>query len=275
MKKILIQYFSGTGNSLYVCENISEYFSSKNYSVKIECIVNEAVSYCIEDVECFGIVFPVYALDMPRIIRKHLKLLKPQQKISAFAIATMGAPDEEGWSLENAVKLLQKKNFDVKWTEAVVMPINWVAFSDPPEMTEAEQIILKSKASIMGIIKSIAENRISRKHFVMPRYGRLNSVMMYYGFKFGCKYLWKGFKTTDNCILCGKCINLCPVNAIQLKKKKIIWTDKCEQCMRCMNICPERAIIQYDVIGKGSKKNRYIFPEFIPEKIQKYEKSTY
>ncbi len=48
---------------------------------------------------------------------------------------------------------------------------------------------------------------------------------------------------TDDCIGCGKCVSVCPTNAITLENKKaVIANDKCIGCATCIAVCPKTAI---------------------------------
>jgi len=47
----------------------------------------------------------------------------------------------------------------------------------------------------------------------------------------------------NGCIGCGRCLNVCPVNAIEMVAgKAIIDHDKCIGCNRCIGVCPVNAI---------------------------------
>ncbi|MFX1537388.1 MAG: DUF362 domain-containing protein [Promethearchaeota archaeon] len=48
---------------------------------------------------------------------------------------------------------------------------------------------------------------------------------------------------TDQCIGCGKCLDSCFVNAIQLINKQAVITDACRGCSRCVDVCPQKAIV--------------------------------
>jgi len=67
------------------------------------------------------------------------------------------------------------------------------------------------------------------------------------------------FWTDDNCISCGLCEKICPVQSVILKDGKPVWLHKCEQCFRCVNYCPKDAI-QFSkiTIGKARYKNSFI-----------------
>ena len=49
---------------------------------------------------------------------------------------------------------------------------------------------------------------------------------------------------TDDCLLCGACIDSCPTEAIaEGDPKYIIDPDKCADCGDCVDACPTGAIV--------------------------------
>lgn len=48
---------------------------------------------------------------------------------------------------------------------------------------------------------------------------------------------------SEKCILCGKCVKICPAKALSIKQKRVdIDTSKCIRCYCCNEVCPENAI---------------------------------
>jgi ferredoxin len=45
----------------------------------------------------------------------------------------------------------------------------------------------------------------------------------------------------DQCILCGLCIEVCPVDAIDSRDSKMINKEKCITCCACIKSCPQNA----------------------------------
>lgn len=63
------------------------------------------------------------------------------------------------------------------------------------------------------------------------------------------------------CIGCGKCVNVCPYNAITLDKKFPIFNhDLCWGCGRCFNLCPSESIGYKNILT--DQKSRYPSPLF-------------
>lgn len=59
-------------------------------------------------------------------------------------------------------------------------------------------------------------------------------------------------EVNDNCINCGKCIEVCPQHAIKSAGDKAIVDDQCFGCGLCKNVCPASAI---DIRLKKELKN--------------------
>lgn len=47
--------------------------------------------------------------------------------------------------------------------------------------------------------------------------------------------------SSEECISCGKCIDVCPINAIDRYPVYSI-SEKCDRCGKCLNVCPTQAI---------------------------------
>ncbi len=53
------------------------------------------------------------------------------------------------------------------------------------------------------------------------------------------------YTITTKCILCGKCINICPQSCIEKKDKKaFIKENNCLHCGSCFNVCPVGAVLK-------------------------------
>jgi pyruvate formate lyase activating enzyme len=50
----------------------------------------------------------------------------------------------------------------------------------------------------------------------------------------------------ENCNLCGKCVDICPENAVRIDNDNVIFNrDKCTACGECVGICAPGAITVY------------------------------
>ncbi|EJN56184.1 4Fe-4S dicluster domain-containing protein [Loigolactobacillus coryniformis] len=64
----------------------------------------------------------------------------------------------------------------------------------------------------------------------------------------------------DLCIGCGRCVDICPGNLIQMvgegenRKAEMMYPDECWGCISCIKVCPVQAIKFYlgaDIGGNG------------------------
>ncbi len=46
----------------------------------------------------------------------------------------------------------------------------------------------------------------------------------------------------EKCDGCGKCVEVCPVNAIKVENEKASVNDECVDCGTCVEECPKKAI---------------------------------
>jgi pyruvate formate lyase activating enzyme len=60
----------------------------------------------------------------------------------------------------------------------------------------------------------------------------------------------------EKCILCGRCVEACPNNALKLSEDNIIYNnDLCELCGSCVSVCPNNVI---EIIGVSRKVDEIV-----------------
>ncbi len=264
MKQLSLRYFTGTGNSLRVLEICKNIFEKNNFSVSISSITNK--NKMKDHWDMLGFCFPVYAYGLPRISKKYLNNLPKQTaKKKVFLLVTCGDSDEVGFALKDGIKILENKNFNVIYSDAIHMPANWTTFINPPSKAEALLILDNGIKNAKKIAANIIEEKEYHRPFNIPKkHSKFYLYKEYYSFhKMGIYQMWKMFRTNDDCNSCGLCAKVCPTNSIAMLNNSPKWKSSCEQCMRCVNICPQKAIFQ-TYGGNTAGKNRYIEPEFKP-----------
>lgn len=263
-KKAFLYYFTGTGNSLRVLTLAKQALEKDSYSVSLESIAKNPVFD--KNGDFYGFCFPVYSLAVPRIALKFLKSLPVMDSPKkAFFFITGGDKDDAGWSLIEGKNILEKKGFNVVYTDLVTMPSNWVPFDNVPSPDEAKTILADAETSVLSAMKDILGGKVHHKPLNVKKLGFVPSFFLYVVFRnLGVKRIWKFFKANDKCNGCAKCSKACPTKSIVMKDNRPKWSKTCEQCMRCVNVCANRAIEQLEAIGKGSTHNRYLEPHFKP-----------
>ena len=140
-----------------------------------------------------------------------------------------------------------------------IMPRNYVA-SDAFSMLskeDAEKRILEARKSIAPVAEEIrAEKSLTARHAAL-----WETVVTVPFNPVWCKLVLtsKAFHIEGNCVGCGKCVKLCPLNNISLQDKKPQWGNTCTHCMACICNCPTEAI-EYGKITQ--KKEKYNFGKY-------------
>ena len=117
---------------------------------------------------------------------------------------------------------------------------------------EARRIIEKA----VPVIDSAARKIVDGEAFPPPRnnlYDRFMSCAVNPVF-YRLFVKADAFYAGDQCVSCGKCAELCPLNNITLKDGKPVWGENCTHCMACICRCPVEAI-EYG--KKSAGKPRY------------------
>lgn len=243
-----IYYFSGTGNTLYLAKHLKDNCS---YSlIDLSQITNKKIKLEGE----VGILFPIYAMGIPKIVQEFLENIQVGAITYLFAIATCGGSGY-GIPFQQINKILKAKNLKLNYSEYCHMPDNYLKFFKPLSKDNAIKDIELSSSKIKDITNKINNKEINS-----------NKSSLFYFFFLGIYKLWRIGLTSvhkkfivkkDKCTSCKICEQVCPVNNIKLKDNFPIWNSSCQECLACVNLCPSIAII----CGKKSKNNlRYKNP---------------
>lgn len=224
-----ILYFTGTGN----CLSVAKCFEAELLSIP-QMIKNNI--YEIED-DVIGIVYPVYAVSVPDIVRNYLEKCKINANYT-FVIATYGFT--ACGSLNEMKKLLKSNGNKADYYSSLLMVDNYLPFFDIEK-----QLKMLNKKNIENNLKTIIEE-INSRVTKETNCGWINNLISSIGYKVIKqieKYTPKMFYINDDCILCGTCKKVCPNNNIeQENKNKPIFKNNCTGCLACIHNCPKNAI---------------------------------
>ena len=243
----MIFYFSGTGNSRYVAEQIAKITSDEIISINNKLKSNDTSDILVNDRLIF--VVPTYAWRIPRIVKEWI--LKTNFKGSKNTWFVMTCGGEIGNAEKYNKQLCNKKGFIYMGSAGVVMPENYIAMFNSPNDKEIETIFFRADKKI----KRLADILLNNKHFPTPRNNLQDKFMsgpvnmLFYPMFVKAK----NFYADDKCINCGKCAKVCPLNNIELKNGKPVWNNNCTHCMACISYCPTNAI-EYGKKTVGKKR---------------------
>ncbi|TDX51184.1 EFR1 family ferrodoxin [Orenia marismortui] len=260
MKKSLF-YFSATGNSLAITREIANKLEDCQLISIAEAVKKD--KYDLHS-DIVGILFPVYCLDIPKIVKEFLKKLNFNGNPYIFAIATNNG--KPGFALDSVDKLLKEKNQKLDLGYTLIMPGNSVVIQDHTNCREEQIVRLNnSKVIISEMIKDIQKKKkgiIEGDFSVKARIKRLIYKLAVYKIYKPQNHFW----ITEECILCGICKQICPKDNITLKNKEVRWNSNCEACLACFHWCPQSAIN----LGKNTMdKIRYHHPKINLDDIVK------
>ena len=243
----MVLYFTGTGNSRYVARKIAEATGDKLISINDKIKNNDTEVFMTDGRLIF--VVPTYAWRIPRVVEKWIRDTEFLGAEKAWFVMTCGG------MIGNAAKfnkgLCKDKDFEYMGTAEVVMPENYIAMFNVPEDEVAKAIIEKAEPRIKQIINAVSKGG----RFPKPKNNALGNILSStVNPVFYCKVKADSFYSDDKCIGCGKCVQVCPLNNIELKDNKPVWGKNCTHCMACICLCPTEAI-EYGKKSVG--KNRY------------------
>ncbi|TGY44060.1 4Fe-4S dicluster domain-containing protein [Clostridium sartagoforme] len=244
----MILYFSGTGNSSYTAKTIQSVIGDE--IVSINELMKKESKETLKSNKPFVFVCPTYAWRIPRVVEAFIKETKFLGEKDVYFIMTCGG--DTGNAINYIKDLCVQKGFNLKGFASLKMPDNYITMYNTPkredvnEMIEASTKIVTSLSEDIKVGNSFKEKEINLGDKLKS--GIVNSLF------YSAFVSAKGFKYTEECISCGKCVKLCPLNNIELVKGKPKWGEKCTHCMACISRCPKEAI-EYKNKTKG--RNRY------------------
>ena len=243
----MIYYFSGTGNSQWVAEQLAK--RTQDTALFIPQVIKDMqkdLTFGPDDV--VGVVFPVYAWAAPEIVMQFLQHVHVDEKTFTFAVCTCGS--EAGRTFDQF-----KTVFPLKSAYTVSMPDNCITLFDldRPELIREKLNVAQQRMPI------IAMNISTRRTIFEIEEGTAAS------FKtkvinplFALSMMTtRRFSVDKSCTGCGQCEKNCPFGTIKMQDGKPVWNGRCQQCMSCIMRCPVQAI----QCGAGTRKRRrYVNP---------------
>ncbi len=224
-----IFYFTGTGNSLAVAKKFN------GELISIPQVVKGKNTLVYQD-EAIGIVFPLYCLNPPKMVREFLSRAKLQTEY-LFAVATYG--NLAGASMQALQKAVKSYGYQFDYMNTLLMVDNFL-----PNFDVIEEISRMPKKQTQKKLEKIISDVFSRKRY-MPKVTQKDRELSEL-----CVPLMeqqdrgenaKAFIINENCTRCGVCVKVCPADNILLREQ-VTFCNRCESCYACIHACPQNAI---------------------------------
>ena len=234
--KVLIIYFSGTGNTKKVAEKYASSFRELGHEVEMASVdglprdraLTDEFFAVLGEADLVGFGYPVHAFNAPSVMLKLAKIIHKQPTPKrAFIFNTSGEPLKlNNISSLKLTHMLKRRRFDVFSEYHYCMPYN-IIFRHTDEMaykmwTTAEQLIpLDVKQLVEG-----APHKLKRVAFG----GFVAWVMRCE--HWGVRLNGRRYKVLNQCVHCQKCVNTCPTHNITVKKDGSSTAHCRDTCMR-------------------------------------------
>ena len=245
MKKIRIDYCTGTGGSKLVAELLAENLKKSNVTVEVNRIFR-AETANIEEIntDYYILIFPVHSFNAPQVIYNWVNHLRGNRcKTALISVSGGGDVLSNSASRHKTVKLLKKSNFNLIFEEMVRMPNNWMK---APNEAKCTKILSELPIKIDAISQAILSEKKQRKiiywiDYLISALGESE--------KNGTQKFGKGIRVLSLCNGCGVCAKNCCSSNIQLENKtsassisKPVFGDYCDMCLGCIYNCPQKAL---------------------------------
>lgn len=249
--RLILFYFTGTGNALTAANWISEIAAEKNVQVEIRKITPslEIAKDEIPDSTLIGFCYPTHGFNAPPVVLNFL-LRFPKQNNKVFLLNTRAGmklsrlflPGLSGLAQLAPACILRLKGLKTIGFQPMDLPSNWISIHPGLRSKVIDSIFERCKRKTHKFAEKIFSGKnVYQGLLSLPIDLLISPVSIGYYF-FGRFVLAKTFVAGINCNSCGLCQKECPVSAIKMKSLRPFWTKKCESCMHCMNVCPQRAI---------------------------------
>ncbi|MBN2652059.1 MAG: EFR1 family ferrodoxin [Spirochaetales bacterium] len=254
---MLILYFSGTGNTKFIAEYFAGVIDKKYNCANTQLLSIEAkldFDKIINSHEIITFCYPVYGSCVPEIMREFVeehKFFLDGKKIIIFATQLLFSGD----GARVFTPLLKGIQTQIIYAKHFNMPNNICNFSilKEPKLEKVNIHLEKIKKSIESACKEIDEGKIYLQGF-NPASQALGYLTQRCYFKKIEQKAKRDVRISLDCISCGKCIEICPRENLELSENKIIQKGRCTLCYRCVNTCPAKAIT---VLVHGKPKWQY------------------
>lgn len=244
--KILLVYFSSSGNTKYIADLIQVGFKLANREselIKLKDFNNSDKR--LKHLDLFGIGGPIYAMSYPPNIMDWLHSLPMSKNKKKFFIfnTNAGLP---GNAIQNAKEILEAKNYEcIGMLEQVSPTRDSVIDSKYFKYVKwKKRDVLKSIVFGYKLAKSVKEKKKffidwSNDHIFGNIFRNFFGTFEKLFYRFFPKFI--GFDTSK-CRKCKLCEEKCPTKAIRFDDKPIISSYVCIACFNCMRVCPTNAI---------------------------------
>ncbi len=235
--RVNLVYFTGTGGTARVADAFERSFLNRSITVQ-----RTELKSIVEPINFDGLLvlaFPVYAFNAPKPIGEWLKKL-PQvigKPVVVISVSGGGEISPNTACRVNTIRSLEKKGYDVIYEKMLVMPSNFMVGFD-------ESLCAMVLHATPVVINRVVTDLLAGKRRRTRPYG-IDRIVSKLGYleTYGGRIFGRQLKVNDNCINCGWCEELCPLDNIKILDGEHHFGNNCVICLKCVYGCPQHAIL--------------------------------
>jgi ferredoxin len=236
-----IYYFSGTGNSLHVAQELKRRLPDTDLVPIISVLKDDHITATAETV---GLVFPIHNLTVPIPVMRFLQRVDMGSAKYIFAVATRFCSDKVFLNIDEVLEK-QGKSLDAYFS--VEMPCTYIPLFTLPSQDIVAKMgtaLQKRLDEIQTIVinKQVDREKDSPLVFVLGHI--LYPLITAFMFKVRFPDMARSFYADERCTGCGLCEKVCLAERIRMKDGRPEWLENidCLYCFACLHYCPTEAI---------------------------------
>lgn len=249
--KIKLFYFSGTGNTKFICDLVKERFIENGVKeVQLSEIktIKDDFQLEVSDDTLLGFAYPVYDYLPPDNILKLAEKLKSNNNNPCFIFNTYTTDPMD--SNMHLIDRLNKNNINTIAEAGFKSPgASAFIYANPksPMVKHATIYEKQLNNNIEKFVKNIIEKYNTfdqKKSYIELKYNRFNSFHQWFSKVTFGNMFYRNLKVDNNCSLCGLCVKNCPDENLTINDSKlqISKSNNCQRCLKCVQLCKKRAI---------------------------------
>lgn len=245
-----IYVFSATGNSYTTAKELEKMIPDSKLFFIPALMSQENV---VEQAQKTIFVFPVYFHDVPYPVRDLIDRMNwthEHPEIYCFSTSRKVQKTDEVYQRLDAQ--LRKRGQSLKYALSIPMPGN--SWANEPE--EDALYLMEQNQNIRKCLDEMNQN--IQKDYSASEELKKTAISTLNNYR--------GIMADEQCIGCGRCVQVCPMNNIHLEDGKAVIGDHCAVCLACFHWCLKEAIWMSKNIADGRRK-KYHHPEVLFEDI--------